>query len=161
MLPVTQRKRSPIHDFWHPRIEGQIRDAMFSHPEWFNVTSKADARTLVNSLAKRIVGEIAAVASVAAKRAEVADICPSTSGSGGGSLLPPGGGGVGTNCTPPEPRNALLTNAKLTIRDGRIHYRLYRQDGSIQPMDCADTPSNRLTVSWFQAHDRYTPSGID
>jgi hypothetical protein len=52
--------------------------------------------------------------------------------------------------------NELLAKARLDIRDGEIHYRLYRQDGSMQPMSCRDTPSNRLFVSWAQAHDRYT-----
>lgn len=52
--------------------------------------------------------------------------------------------------------NELVTKARLDLHDGRIHYRLYQQDGTMQAMDCADTPSNRLCVSWFQAHDRYT-----
>ena len=52
--------------------------------------------------------------------------------------------------------NELLVKAKLDIRDGRIHYRLYQQDGSMQSMDCQDTLSNRQFVSWVQAHDRYT-----
>lgn len=45
--------------------------------------------------------------------------------------------------------------SKLKIRDGAVHYRLYQQDGTMQPMSCADTPSNRLFVSWVQIHDRY------
>ena len=49
---------------------------------------------------------------------------------------------------------ALNDPSKLTIKDGRIHYRLYQQDGSMQKMDCKDTISNRLTVAWFQIHDR-------
>ena len=46
--------------------------------------------------------------------------------------------------------------SKLRRSDGRILFRLYRQDGTMQDMDCADTQENRLTVSWFQIHDRYT-----
>lgn len=57
-----RRKISPEHDFWHKRVEGQIRHTMSCHPEWF--TERAE-RDCVNSLAKRIVGEILAVASVA------------------------------------------------------------------------------------------------
>jgi hypothetical protein len=48
--------------------------------------------------------------------------------------------------------------SKLRIEDGRIHYRLYQQDGTMQDMDCADTLSNRLFVSWVQKIDRYTVS---
>ncbi len=62
---------------------------------------------------------------------------------------------------PLMPENELVAKAKLDIRDGRIHYRLYQQDGTMQPMDCPDTPSNRLCVSWIQAHDRYTPGGAN
>lgn len=50
--------------------------------------------------------------------------------------------------------NALIDRARLDIRDGVIHYRLYQQDGSMQAMTCPDTPSNRLFVSWVQGHDR-------
>lgn len=46
--------------------------------------------------------------------------------------------------------------SKLRIADGRIHFSLYQQDGSLQAMSCADTYQNRLYVSWFQMHDRYT-----
>jgi hypothetical protein len=53
--------------------------------------------------------------------------------------------------------NELIIKAKLEIRDGVIHYRIYQQDGSLQPMKCPDTLPNRLYVSWFQAHDRHTP----
>ncbi|MFO0958248.1 MAG: hypothetical protein U0800_12615 [Isosphaeraceae bacterium] len=51
---------------------------------------------------------------------------------------------------PALPENELLAKAKLDIRDGRIHYGLYQQDGSMQPMDCPDTHDNRLLVSWIQ-----------
>ena len=48
--------------------------------------------------------------------------------------------------------------SKLNIRDGRIHYRLYQQDGSMVEMTCADTPDNRRVVSWIQIHDRRDPN---
>ena len=51
-------KYSPEHARWHRIIEGQIRDCMFQHPEFFN--PKADKKVLINSLAKRIVGEVLA-----------------------------------------------------------------------------------------------------
>lgn len=58
---MTSRKRSPLHDFWHPRVEGQIRHTIGRHPEWFNLPIKTSAkRDCINSLAKRIVGEIVA-----------------------------------------------------------------------------------------------------
>lgn len=46
--------------------------------------------------------------------------------------------------------------SKLRIEDGRIHYFLYQQDGSKQPMSCADTLHNRLFVSWCQKFDSPT-----
>jgi hypothetical protein len=56
---------------------------------------------------------------------------------------------------------ALDDFSKLRIEDGVIHYRLYRQDGSMQHMTCADTQSNRLFVSWVQKFDRYTTSDAE
>ena len=47
----------------------------------------------------------------------------------------------------------LVDLSKLRLRDGLIHYFLYQQDGSKQPMTCRDTPSNRLAVAWMQIHD--------
>lgn len=58
-----KRKHSPQHDFWHPRVEGQIRHTIGRHPEWFAEiikTSEMRRESMVNSLAKRIVGEIVA-----------------------------------------------------------------------------------------------------
>ena len=55
--------------------------------------------------------------------------------------------------------SALKEKANLSISDGLIHYKLYQQDGSFQPTSCKDTTSNRLFVSWVQAHDRYTVNG--
>ena len=49
--------------------------------------------------------------------------------------------------------NPLVDLTKLKIRDGLIHYFLYQQDGSKQPMTCRDTPANRLNVAWMQIHD--------
>lgn len=51
-----KRKYTRAHQFWHPRVEGQIRDCMHKHPEFFRRTDDV----VVNSLAKRIVGEIVA-----------------------------------------------------------------------------------------------------
>lgn len=58
---MTARKHTPAHDYWHPRVEGQIRDAMQAHPGWFKHTNER----IVISLAKRIVGEIVAGARLA------------------------------------------------------------------------------------------------
>jgi hypothetical protein len=53
-------------------------------------------------------------------------------------------------------RSDIRDFSKLDIRDGVIHYRIYQQDGTLQPMTIRDTHSNRLFVSWVQVHDRYT-----
>lgn len=50
--------------------------------------------------------------------------------------------------------------SKLDIRDGAIHYDLYRQNGTKQPMDCPDTQANRMFVSWVQKFDGYSGSGL-
>lgn len=50
--------------------------------------------------------------------------------------------------------------SKLKIIDGRIHFFLYQQDGTKQPMDIEDTHRNRMAVSWFQIHDRYATSRL-
>lgn len=55
-----RRKPGPFYDFWHPRVEGQIRDAMHAHPHWFVGVSAKQKGDFINSLAKRIVGEIGA-----------------------------------------------------------------------------------------------------
>ena len=62
---------------------------------------------------------------------------------------------MGTQYKPQWPSCDLTDFSKLRIADGRIRYRLYRQDGTMQDMNCADTRENRMTVSWFQIHDRY------
>lgn len=53
---------------------------------------------------------------------------------------------------------ALDDFSRLDIREGVIHYRLYQQDGSLQPMTCKDTFENRLFVSWVQKFDRLKES---
>jgi hypothetical protein len=58
---MSNRKHSPEHDFWHRRVEGQIRHTIGQHPEWFNFPQPYDKKHCVNSLSKRIVGEILAV----------------------------------------------------------------------------------------------------
>lgn len=55
--------------------------------------------------------------------------------------------------------NPLRNEAKLNIRNGTIHYKIYGQDGNFIPMTCADTTSNRRFVAWVQLYDRYTISG--
>lgn len=53
---LNKAELSPLHKKWHKRVEGQIRDTIHSHPEWF----QGDIERMTNSLAKRIVGEIIA-----------------------------------------------------------------------------------------------------
>lgn len=48
----------------------------------------------------------------------------------------------------------------VDARDGIIHYRIRQQDGTFQPMTCADTLSNRLFVSWVQIYDGYSGAGV-
>lgn len=45
---------------------------------------------------------------------------------------------------------------KLDIRNGVIHYKLYRQDGTLQLMETKDTLDNKFIVDWIQQFDRYT-----
>jgi len=56
---------------------------------------------------------------------------------------------------PTWPPSDLTDFSKLNIRDGKIHYFLYQQDGTKQSMSLPDTYDNRLYVSWFQMHDRH------
>lgn len=53
-----KRKYSPLHDKWHRRVEGQINDCINAHGWWFSFENDRDKADCVNSLAKRIVGEI-------------------------------------------------------------------------------------------------------
>ena len=48
-------------------------------------------------------------------------------------------------------------DTKVRRTNGRIHYFLYQQNGSKQAMHCADTPSNRIFISWMQIHDAPPP----
>ncbi len=50
-------------------------------------------------------------------------------------------------------KNPLIDPSKLRIDGDRIHYFLYQQDGSKQPMSCQNTRDNQLLVSWMQIHD--------
>ena len=50
--------------------------------------------------------------------------------------------------------NQLLDRADLDVEGDRIRFGLYQQDGTMQPMSCADSPHNRRFVSWVKAHDR-------
>jgi len=53
---INNRNKSPAHKFWWKRVEGQIRSCIKEHPEWFG----DDIEVTINSLTKRIVGEIVA-----------------------------------------------------------------------------------------------------
>lgn len=57
---------------------------------------------------------------------------------------------------PDWPKCDLNDFSSLDCREGKIFYRLYQQDGTLQEMNCTDTYQNRLYVSWVQIHDRYT-----
>lgn len=85
---MTMRKHSPLHDKWHRRVEGQIRCCMGEHPDWFNIMSETHRRFVINSLAKRIVGEIVSETKLDTKREGVTAICSS-----------PGNGGVMVSCS--------------------------------------------------------------
>lgn len=74
-----RRKHSPEHDFWHRRVEGQIRHTIGQHPEWFNFPHSYDKKHCVNSLAKRIVGEILAVVKMAEVTRDMTFHCDSSS----------------------------------------------------------------------------------
>lgn len=52
-----KHKKSPLHVKWHKIVEGQIKSCIHDHSEWFN---EQHANKIINSLAKRIVGEIVA-----------------------------------------------------------------------------------------------------
>jgi len=74
------KKDTPAHSFWYPRVEGQIRDCMYHHPEWF----AGDSERMINSLSKRIVGEIVAVLVVVTSAPVVGAPCD------GGEIAPDG-----------------------------------------------------------------------
>lgn len=57
-----------------------------------------------------------------------------------------------------EPQTTFDTS-KLNIQEGIINYKIYRQDGTFQPMSAPDTFHNRQCVDWIQSFDRYTKHG--
>lgn len=59
-MTTEARRRSAAHEYWHRKVEGQIRHTIGRHPRWFNVPTKQVYRNVVLGLAKRIVGEIVA-----------------------------------------------------------------------------------------------------
>lgn len=62
---LNNAHKSELHAIWHRRVEGQIRDVIYSHPEWFNFIDSNHKKYAINSFAKRIVGEIIAGAKMA------------------------------------------------------------------------------------------------
>ena len=72
---MTLRKQGNFFDKWHRRVEGQIRHTIGQHPEWFCFKNENDRIKCINSLAKRIVGEIAADLQLAAKSGGVVTSC--------------------------------------------------------------------------------------
>lgn len=97
------RKYSPAHDYWHKRVEGQIKDCMNQHPQWFNYRNELAKRRIVNSLAKRIVGEIVVGCGPDDDR-EQGCLCdaPVSDRAGDGSNSVPGGGGDEASLCPPR-----------------------------------------------------------
>jgi hypothetical protein len=61
---------SLIHKKWHRIIEGQIKGCINEHPEYFNITHEKRRGDIINSLAKRIVGEIVAGGQMAGNDSE-------------------------------------------------------------------------------------------
>lgn len=55
---------------------------------------------------------------------------------------------------PTHDRGNVNDWSKLKIVDGVIHYGVYQQDGTMQPMVSPNTMHNRQVVSWIQMHDR-------
>lgn len=54
------KHKSELHARWHRRVEGQIRDCMMKHPKWFAGVPKSERKQFIESIAKRVVGEILA-----------------------------------------------------------------------------------------------------
>lgn len=81
---MTARTYSPLHDKWHPRVEGQIKDCMNKHPDWFAHIPKGEIYWFVNSLAKRIVGEIVADEKLVAMPNVMTPNCEQSAGNGVG-----------------------------------------------------------------------------
>lgn len=89
---MTRRKYSPLHDFWHPRVEGQIKHTIGRHPEWFKLENPTQKKFCINSLAKRIVGEIIAAGYVALSADAMTSNCEHLSGKDDGTTLSSTGG---------------------------------------------------------------------
>jgi hypothetical protein len=98
---MTMRKHTPMHDFWHRKVEGQIRDAIHHHPEWFNFPTPVNRNACINGLAKRIVGEIVAGYGLATTSAGVAVHCSCSKGAGGVGKDVAGQGKGGSSCASP------------------------------------------------------------
>lgn len=99
---MTMRKKTPEHDFWHKRVEGQIRHTIGRHPEWFNFEEPYEKSNCVNSLAKRIVGEILAVAKMAEMTKKASQKCHSSSALDDVGRMSLGSGAVGEAFTAPD-----------------------------------------------------------
>jgi hypothetical protein len=97
---MTARRHTPAHDYWHRRVEGQIRHTIGQHPEWFRFKDAHERKKLVNSLAKRIVGEIVAGYGLAPMPDGVAVNCALPAPGGGELSCQPHSRGVLPLCAP-------------------------------------------------------------
>lgn len=50
--------------------------------------------------------------------------------------------------------NSLEATRPLDIRDGRIHFNIYGQDGHFVALDIADNQYTRMFVVWLRKYDR-------
>lgn len=96
---MTARKHTTLHDFWHRRVEGQIRDCIYHHPEYFNCND-GQIFFIVNILAKRIVGEIVAACKSGPIPVSVAPSCAHSDGDGADGKVEPSGNGVACSTAP-------------------------------------------------------------
>lgn len=104
-----RRKSGPLYDFWHPRIEGQMRDLMQSHPEWFTNLARKQRGVVENSAAKRIAGEIAAAAVKVASHAS----------DGGSKLSSNAAAGVAWHCASDGTACSFYAPSRVAERGGR------------------------------------------
>lgn len=116
---MTARKHSPAHDFWHPRVEGQIRHTIGRHPEWFGALSSANRVKFVNSLAKRIVGEIVACDQGGRDAGRVAENCE-PGGSGGVVTMPPDARPMVQSVGRAIPARRPIDTIPEAMKDGRL-----------------------------------------
>lgn len=131
-----RRKDTPIHRLWHKRVDGQIRDAMHAHPEWFNIRSAREKETIINSLSKRIVGEIVSVGNMEMRSSGMAVECAASTADAGVRLSVPASGhpdgslSVGVAESQPIPAGVSLAgNVSAVARDCAAHASV--ADGSI------------------------------